>query len=114
MSLPDELKISAEGREGVTIVRVSGEVDLASHEQLTEQLRAAANGGDAVVVDLSGCSFIDSSGIRALLLGEREAERFALAGPGDQVMRVLEMTGVGQVVPIHASVDEALDDAAKG
>jgi anti-sigma B factor antagonist len=107
VSLPDELKISVESREDASIVRVSGEVDLSSHERLTEQLRQAASVG-AVVVDLSDCTFIDSSGIRALLLGEREAERFALAGAGDQVKRVLEMTGVEQAVPVHATVDEAL------
>ena len=108
MSLPDELKISVESREGASIVRVSGEVDLASHEQLTDRLREAAAANGPVVVDLSRCSFIDSSGIRALLLGEREADRFALAGAGEQVKRVLEMTGVGQAVPIHATVDDAL------
>lgn len=108
MSLPDEIKISVESREGASIVRVSGELDLSSHEQLTARLRDAAAGDGAVVVDLSDCSFIDSSGIRALLLGERDAKRFALAGASEQVKRVLEMTGVGQAVPIHASVDEAL------
>ena len=108
-TLPDEFKISIEDRGGTSVVRVTGEVDLATHEELAEKLRAAANGAKAVVVDLSGCAFIDSSGIRALLLGARETERFLVAGAGEQVARVLEMTGVTQTVPVHDSVDRALE-----
>ena len=109
-TLPDEFKISVETRGAATVVQVTGEVDLATHEELSERLREAAGAKKPVIVDLSGCPFIDSSGIRALLLGEREADRLAIAGAGAQVVRILEMTGVTQAVPVHDSVEKALEE----
>lgn len=97
-----------EQRDDACVVIVRGEIDLATHEHLGEKLREAIGSGSPVVVDLSRCEFIDSSGIRALLLGDREANNFAIASPTDQVNRVLEMTGVSQALPVHASVEQAL------
>lgn len=108
-TLPDEFKISIEDREGISVLRVSGEIDLATHEELTGRIRTAAADSKPVVIDLSGCGFIDSSGIRALLLGEREAKTIAVAGANDQVKRVFEMTGVTQALELHDTVEQALD-----
>ena len=100
------------------MVRVSGELDLATHERLGEQLATAAEGNEPIIVDLSKCGFIDSSGIRALLMGARnaaegnlpsESRRFSIAGPGPQVLRILEMTGLEKAVPVHDSLESALD-----
>ena len=108
-ALPDEFKISIEDREGISVVRVSGEIDLATHEELSGQIHTAAAEGKPVVIDLSACGFIDSSGIRALLLGEREAETIAVAGASEQVRRVFEMTGIAQALALHETVEQALD-----
>ena len=100
------------------MVRVSGEVDLTTHERLREQLAEAAKAGGPVVVDLSSCNFIDSSGIRALLLGLRATEEsaddsasFSIAAPASQVARVLELTGLNETVTLYKTVDEALQQA---
>jgi anti-sigma B factor antagonist len=100
---------------GAVVVRVVGELDLSTQEQLRNPLVDAAEAGNTVVVDLTECEFIDSSGIRALLLGheavasnEGDGNRLMLAGVQPQVQRVLEMTGVGEAVPMHESVDAAL------
>jgi anti-anti-sigma factor len=116
--LPAEFQITTEQQDGARVVRVAGEVDISTHESLGEHLARAvraAGAGQPVVVDLSSCDFIDSSGIRALLLGFRTAEEnsdarppFAIAGPTPQVARVLELTGVDDAIGIYGSVDEAL------
>lgn len=107
-----EFSIDAEKLEEGTVVRVAGELDLATHERLGEELTAIAAGGGAIVVDLSACDFIDSSGIRALLIGRQAAEdnggSLALAAPKPQVVRILDVTGVASALPIHASAGEAL------
>jgi len=96
------------------VVRVSGDIDLTTHEQLAEQLAKAAEAGGPVVVDLSSCEFIDSSGIRALLRGLKATEEndrsasFSIAAPAAQVSRVLELTGVNETITLYESVDEAL------
>ena len=107
-----EFSIDAEKLEEGTVVRVEGELDLSTHERLGDELTAIAAGGGAIVVDLSACDFIDSSGIRALLIGRQAAEdnggTVALAAPKPQVVRILDMTGVASALPIHASAGEAL------
>lgn len=119
--MPDpinEFEVSAEKVDGVCVVRVSGELDISTHERLGEQLTKAAGGKEPIVVDLSACDFIDSSGVRALLLGVRAAGenskgsgRLSIAGPGPQIQRILEMTGLDKTVLVHASLDEALKKA---
>ena len=107
-----EFSIDAEKLEGGTVVRVAGELDLSTHDRLGDELTAIAAGGGAIVVDLSACDFIDSSGIRALLIGRQAAEdnggTVVLAAPKPQVVRILDVTGVASVLPIHASAREAL------
>lgn len=114
---PAEFQVKSERQNDAQIVRVTGEVDLSTHDRLGEELVSAAQAGEPLVVDLSGCSFIDSSGIRALLLGRRAVEkrsdgsgRFAIAGASDPVARVLELTRVNEAISLYESVDAALAD----
>ncbi|HET8536009.1 MAG TPA: STAS domain-containing protein [Solirubrobacteraceae bacterium] len=75
-------------------VRPSGELDLSTSPELISAF-VKANGQRQLVCDLSGITFIDSSGIRALIeIGQREPKRFALAGASEPVERLLELTGV--------------------
>ncbi len=109
---PEEFKISDERRDGANVVSVTGELDLSTHEALGERLVGMAEKGEPVIVDLSDCEFIDSSGIRALLMGLKasgtDGGGFAIAAPGPQVRRILEMTGLDREVEVHDSVDAAL------
>ena len=107
--------VTTEEVEAAVLIKVRGELDLSTHERLREPLVKAAESGKSVVVDLSECEFVDSSGIRALLLGHEaitgddgDGRRVLIAAPQPQVMRVLEMTGVGEAIPVHESVDQAL------
>jgi anti-anti-sigma factor len=75
-----------------------GELDLASVVALEERLSAAERDSPArIVLDLSGLTFIDSSGLRVLLLADgraRESGReLVLTQSTDAVQRVFEMTG---------------------
>jgi len=97
----DGLSISTEDTEAGHVIKVGGELDLASAPQLAECL--AEPGGDPskpVVLDLSAVSFIDSSALRALLLAGRqlaEAGRTLQIGPRSEVVtRVLEVTQLDQ------------------
>jgi len=110
---PADFEVTRERQDGAFVVRVKGEIDLSTHEHLGEELIRAAGEGGPVIVDLSGCSFIDSSGIRALLLGSRAASEngdgpFAIAGATPAVERVLKLTRVDEAITIYENVDEAL------
>jgi anti-sigma B factor antagonist len=73
-------------------LKVQGELDLSVADRLRERLEAAA--GRPVLVDLSDCTFIDSTGIAVVLLARREGERVAMHSPSEQVLRVLAVTGL--------------------
>ena len=65
---------SGPGPDDVFVVRVAGEVDMSHEEELRRELRTAiAAEPNGIVVDLTECEFIDSSGVRAVLLS-REAQ----------------------------------------
>jgi anti-sigma B factor antagonist len=105
---------SAPGPQGVCVVRVAGEVDLSHEEELRAELRrAVASDAQAIVVDLTECEFIDSTGVRVLLLSrdaqgsEEDSGGLAVAASSEQILRVLTVMGVAQVIPIRATVDEA-------
>ena len=105
---------SRPGPEDVYVVRVAGEVDMSHEEELRGELRSAvAADSDGIVVDLSECEFIDSSGVRALLLS-REAqisdqgtEKLAVVASSEQILRILSVMGIDKVIPIRPTVEEA-------
>jgi anti-sigma B factor antagonist len=58
---------------GRSLVRVQGEVDLATAPELEATL-AEQRSGDRVVLDLTDCSFLDSSAIRVVLTSAERAQ----------------------------------------
>jgi anti-anti-sigma factor len=105
---------SGPGPEGVCVVIVRGEVDMSHEEELRGELRrAVASDADGIVVDLTQCEFIDSTGVRALLLS-REAQEtqkgpdhLAVAASNEQILRILSVMGIDRVIPIRPTVEEA-------
>jgi anti-sigma B factor antagonist len=105
---------SAPGPDHVHVVRIVGEVDMSHEEELRGELRTAvAAEPRGIVVDLTECEFIDSSGVRALLLSreaqqtEEGSERLAVAASSDQILRILSVMGLDRVIPIRPTVEEA-------
>jgi anti-sigma B factor antagonist len=105
---------SGPGPEDAYVVRVTGEVDMSHEEQLRAELhRGVEADTKGIVVDLTECEFIDSSGVRALLLS-REAqhaddgtERLAVAASSEQILRILSVMGIDRVIPIRPTVEDA-------
>jgi len=82
---------------GVTRVIAIGELDLATAPALATELADALDATDDVEVDLEGVTFIDSSGLRALVDAMRsttDGKRFAVVRASSAVVRVLELTGL--------------------
>jgi anti-sigma B factor antagonist len=84
----------------VHIVSLSGELDIASADGLTDRLVEIA--GSTVVVDLANLSFMDSSGIGALIRARQrmavDGDSLLLSRPQPNVFRVLEITGLADWV----------------
>jgi len=86
------LQTSLAGRTAV--IALAGELDIAGAAALERELAGLDAG--AVVVDLRGLGFMDSSGLRALAVAAQRAKRaghrFALVPGAAQVMRVFDVT----------------------
>jgi anti-sigma B factor antagonist len=96
------------------ILRVGGEVDLATSPQLHAKLVDLVEVGEvgSVVVDLTPVAFMDAAGLSVLLAAHKRARanggRVLLVCPGGPVLRVLRLTGVDKVLSIHGSLAEAV------
>lgn len=64
-----------------------------------------------IIIDLTALAFIDCSGLWALTRAREQASRagggLLLAAPQQLVLRVLALTGLADVFPVHASVEQA-------
>lgn len=101
-----------ESRYGrVAIVRASGDVDLASAGELRAALeRARRDDPEAVVLDLSGVPFMDSSGLAVVIAAADQLGRrlFVVLAEGSPVAKLFAITGVSDSLQVTTSASEAL------
>ncbi|HUR87275.1 MAG TPA: STAS domain-containing protein [Solirubrobacteraceae bacterium] len=100
----DELTLTSEPDDDGHVIRLFGELDIASAEMLERELeRVEATDAPRIVVDLSGLTFMDSTGIRLLLTTHKRqqdgADRLRLRRGPDSVHRVFELSGVVEILP---------------
>lgn len=92
---PFSFRIESGAVDGASIIVIDGELDLASAPHLVEATTSLAEGREPVILDLSSVTFVDSSGVRALLDVERivgdKGRRLALFRPGVGVTRLLDL-----------------------
>ena len=95
-----DLTLDASELDGVTVVTVSGEVDSSNCASLQALLASVGGPGSGrqVHVDLAGVSFMDSSGLRALIVGQRlirdAGGSFRVVAASDSLRRLLDITGL--------------------
>lgn len=107
-----DLQIDTRVQGDWKILAVRGEVDLYTSPQLREAIdRSAGEGPAQVLVDLTDVNFMDSSGLGVLVGSlKRSRERggeLGLVCTEGSVLKVLTITGLDRVFPIHASVEDA-------
>jgi anti-anti-sigma factor len=98
---------------GLVSVEIGGEFDLADAERSEQAIASALEDADSgLLLDLSDCEFIDSTGIHALIQADRRAReaglRIAIAGSGPQVRRVFDLTGLAEHLSIFSERDAAV------
>ena len=116
-SLPDQapfkVQLGPGSGPGQTVVTVMGDVDMHSEGRLRDALtEAGAIPGGRVVLDLSGVEFMASAGVHVLLDVAGQFEKaggvLVLAAPQPLVARVLSLTRADELIPMAATVDQAL------
>ncbi|MBS1844048.1 MAG: STAS domain-containing protein [Actinobacteria bacterium] len=103
---------------GIRLLEVNGELDLSTSNQLEGPLDdATASPASAVLIDLSDCTFIDSTGIALIVRAWQRVDTsagnggeggLALCCQNEQVRRVLEVTGLEHSLRVFPTRDEAV------
>ena len=105
-----EVQVESAGNGDATVVRVHGDLDMATCPQL-ENVLQGTDLRKRIVIDLSGCTFLDSSAVRALVGTARAAESaggdVALVTSDQGILRVLEIASVEMMLPVHKTVEQA-------
>ena len=89
----------------VTTLTVTGELDLLSSPALEQELdRAHATDCDVILLDLRGLEFMDSTGLHVLVKAQQREQdsgrSLVLTKGGEQVQRLLDLTGVAELIKI--------------
>ena len=107
--LPPSFRIDEHPRpDGATVLAVSGELDLSTCPQLGDALARHSAERQAVVLDLTGLEFMDSTGLNLLVGATRDARRdgwsFALdPNLSGEVARLFDVTGMRDHLPFDAA-----------
>ena len=98
-----------------TVVVVGGEIDVYTAPKLREQLIDLVSSGQYhLVVDMEGVEFLDSTGLGVLVGGLKRVRShdgtLRLVCSQEKILKVFRITGLTKVFPIHATLQEALED----
>ncbi|HVF79312.1 MAG TPA: STAS domain-containing protein [Solirubrobacteraceae bacterium] len=98
------LTVTSEREGAVHTICLSGELDLATADVVNDELmRAEGDDASSIVLDLSGLTFIDSTGLRLLVTAaarsRADSDRLALLRGGPAVQRAFALTGLEAHLP---------------
>jgi anti-anti-sigma factor len=114
VSAPAELLL--ETRDGSVVAQLGGEVDMSNASYVRDQLLASmSNEAIALVLDISGCRYLDSAAIEVLFdvsrrLARRRQELRIVMPPSSPLRRVIELTEVHTAAPVYESLEGALSE----
>ena len=108
-----ELTLSTRDVGDRTVIEVGGEVDVYTAPKLDAELTSIVGSGKAaIVVDLSGVEFLDSTGLGVLVKALKHAKEaggsLAVVATSDRITKVFRITGLDSAIPLHDSVDSAV------
>jgi anti-sigma B factor antagonist len=102
--MPGEFMLTSAREGDAHVIRLSGELDLATAPEVEQELQSIEQtDAGTIVLDLSGLAFMDSSGLRLILRAEARSRADScrlrlLRGPAS-VQRVFAITGMDGVLP---------------
>jgi anti-sigma B factor antagonist len=105
--------------DGLCVVSLTGEMDIASAPELGLRLETLSNSeSHHVIVDLSKLTFIDSSGINALVVAAKaikvDGGELTLVAPTPHTQRIFEIVHLSEVLSIEESLEAAVNRATDG
>jgi anti-anti-sigma factor len=111
--MPADFAVSAEPVGSAYVVRPVGELDLGTVDELSATLAARPSACRRLVLDLSGLTFFDTSGMRLVVETLQDARRFgislALVKGSEDVQRLFALAGMDGRLPFFDDLGEAID-----
>jgi anti-anti-sigma factor len=108
--------VSVERAGSTAIVRLAGELDLATAPELTDVLHGLEPGCKRIILDVTGLDFIDSTGLRLAVMEHDRASadgfEFVITGATGAVLKVLRLTGLDVSLPLAPDIASVLGDAS--
>src|SRR5689334_9691402 len=116
MAPPPAFRIDRlEAPEGIILLALAGEIDLATSGRFRSVVDEALNEKRSLVADVEEVTFMDSTMLRELLRAHRDlgavGKRFILAAPQPAVRRLLELTGTQALFEVSDTRGDALASA---
>jgi len=117
---PPAFKLEREpAPDGVVLLAMAGEIDLATSGHFRESVEVALGAGSqAMVLDMAEVTFMDSTMLRELLRAHKDLDasggRLVLAAAQPAIRRLLELTGTTGLFELVPDRDEALAAVASG
>ena len=95
------------------IVALPGEIDITNSAAMKASLLAVLDDPGLVIADMTGTTFCDSSGLRMLIIARDRAEAGGctlriVIRPDSSVARSLAILGMDRMLPIYASIEDAM------
>jgi anti-sigma B factor antagonist len=109
--MEQEFQIEERVDQGVPLIAVMGEIDVATAPQLRETLHGViAQGRSTVVLDLLGVTFLDSTALGVLVGGLKRCRELGgelhVVVADARIRKIFEITGLDKVFPLANALDE--------
>ncbi len=118
MSAPDSISTLVEDRDGVSVLSVTGEIDLVTAPALEQALGTViADDPTALVIDLSAVEFLGSVGLKILAATYEKLDKsteFGVVARGPATRRPISLTGLDKTFPLYPTLDDALTAVRDG
>lgn len=114
----EDISIRVHVVDGLQVFELTGSLDIATSPSVRAALTDASERGDhRIIVDLTRLEFLDSTGLGALIGGQRRAKEFGgeirVVAKEGQILRLLRITGLLKVFAVYPTLDEAVKDGQR-
>jgi anti-sigma B factor antagonist len=114
----EDLSIHVLVLDELQVFELTGSLDIATSPTVRAALVSASErGSHRLIVDLTRVDFLDSTGLGALIGGQRRAKEFGgevrLVAKEGQILRLLRITGLLKVFAVYPTLDDALADGQR-
>ena len=98
---PNVPVVQVREEDGTTIICLSGDLDMTSIRQVSGAIDAALDGRRGrVIVDASGLTYLDSSGVALMVRVSQMAQEVQVRNPTPIVRRLIQLTGLSEILRI--------------